>query len=89
MENIVSHGNICYDISRAMKTELPMEESISKGHVCYDQDPKPFLCSVGANTKPTTKSRVSPRDLKIMVIVTAVIMLLLSATCAGTVYTAV
>ncbi len=65
-----------------MEANISRENIVSHGSICNN--------SVGANIIPRTKSRVirdSPRDWKIMIGVIIVIMLLLSATCAGTVYT--
>ncbi len=91
MDNIVSCGNICYDNAPAIKSELAINNSISKGAICCDQVPKPV--SVGANIKHTTKSgviRYGRRNCKailLIIIFIGVIILILSATCAGTVCT--
>ena len=73
----------------AVAEEIPMEKYISQDNSCYDQIPKPI--SVGANTKHTTISRAtrdSCKDSKtLLIIVIAAIILILSATCACTIYT--
>ncbi len=89
MDNIVSCDNN-YDNAPAIESELAINNSISKGAICCDQVPKPV--SVGANIKHTTKSgviRYGRRNCKaiLIIIFIAVIILILSATCAGTVYT--
>ncbi len=79
--SMISRGNICYDNPHAMAAELP----ISKSDICYDQVPKP-----SANITTSRITRDGRRGYKtILILIIAVIILILSATCAGTVYTLV
>ncbi len=59
-----------------------MENIFSKGDICYDQVPKPV--SVGEKITTSGVMRNGRRDWKIIVVIT--IVMILSATFAGTVY---
>ncbi len=84
IENIVSCSNICYDNAPAIKSELAINNSISKDALCCDQVVKPV--SVGANTTTPEVIKDGHRDCKTILII-IFIAVILSATCAGTIYT--
>ncbi len=75
------------DNAYAVVEELPMENIVSEDNICYDH----VLASVCANTKNTTSSPATRESCKgsktKLIIAIVVIVLVLSAICAGTIYT--
>ncbi len=79
-----------YDDVHATTTDIPMGNIVSRDNICYDNPHAIPKFSVGANISTSGVTRDGRRDFNvILILIITVIILILSATCAGTVYTLV